>query len=345
MPAQRERPPRTSFLLPARDAASTLGEAIGSLLAQSDPDFEVLVADDGSRDDTRAVALGWAGRDERVRVLSAPDEGLPEALNFGLRHCRGRYVARMDADDVALPQRLARQLPVLEAQPEVAVTDGMVELFREDGPVPEGMARFAAWQNSILQPEDFDREIMVGCSIVHPAATYRRQEILEAGGYRDGPFPEDYELWLRLHAAGRRFLKLPEVLVRMRDHERRLTRTHPAYGRQAFRRVRQAWRRATVLAQPRRVVLWGGGKGGRPWLRWLVEQGHHVVAVVDIDPKKIGNLRRGCVPVVAPAELAQLRADLCLVAVGTRGARDLIRASIARLRPDWREGRDWWALA
>ena len=334
--------PRTSFLLPVRDGAATLGEAVASALAQTDPDHEVVVVDDGSTDGSAAVAEAFG--DRRVRVLRRPAAGLVAALNAGLEACRGRWVARLDAADRAHPERLARQIPLLEADPTLGVIDGQVRFFRDGEEVPAGMRRYADWLNHVLAPADFDRLLLVESPIAHPAATYGREVVLGLGGYREGPFPEDYDLWLRLHAAGWRLRKVPETLVEMRDRPARLTRTDPRYGRDGFRRVRQDWLAATVLARPRRVVLWAARKESRPWLRWLLAEGHEVVALVDIDPARIGRRRQG-VPVVAPEALPDLDAEIGLVALGMIGGRARGRATLARLRPDWEEGRHWWAVA
>lgn len=335
--------PRTSFLLPVYDCAATLSAAIDSALAQTDPDLEVVVVDDGSRDGSGEVARRVADRDPRVRVLAIPHGGIVAALNAGLAACRGELIARLDADDEAAPERLALQIPMLEASPELGVVDGQVTLFRDEGEVPGGMARYAEWINGVLTPDDFDRELLVESPILHPAATFRRSAVLALGGYRDGPFPEDYDLWLRMHAAGWRLAKVPRVLLRMRDRPERLTRTHPRYSRAAFRTARQMWLAQTALSQPRPVALWGAGKEGKRWLRWLVERGCDVVGVVEVDPRKIGQRLRGA-PVVPPEALSALPADLALVAVGARGARAQIRAAMKDLRPGWVEGRDWWAV-
>jgi len=103
------------------------------------------------------------------------------------------------------------------------------------------------------------------------------------------------------------------------------------------------WLAQTVLAQPRKVVLWATRKESRPWLKWLLAEGHAVVAVVDVDPKKIGATRRG-VPVVPPEALAEVEAEIALVGVGGVGARVLCRAMLEQVRPEWREGSDWWAI-
>ena len=237
---------------------------------------------------------------------------------------------------------------MLEAEPNLVLVDGMVELFRDVGEVPEGMRLYQAWINGVVAPGDFDRAMLVESPIVHPAATFRTSVVRALGGYREeaqgpgvepGPVPEDYDLWLRLHAAGWRFRKVPEVLVRMRDAPQRQTRTHPRYDRRAFRRARMIHLARTLLAERRSLVVWGAGKEGRPWIRWLLGQGHQVVAVIDIDPRKIGSVRQG-IPIVPPEALAGLAADHCLVCVGARDARPLIRAAIRRSRPSWREGRE-----
>ncbi len=327
--------PRTSFLIPVRDAESTLAAALEDVLAQTAGDFNVVVVDDGSTDGSASIAARYP-----VTLLRGPARGIAHALNTGLAACRGEFVARMDADDRCAPERLARQLALFRADPTLVVVDAQVEIFRDDGPIGQGMALYAAWMNAVLTPEDFDRELLIESPIAHPAATFRRDAVLAIGGYRGGPFPEDYDLWARLHASGARFRKVPEVLVRWRDGASRLTRTDPRYGRVGLRTVRQLWLKARVLDRPRRVVVVGAGKEGGPWLTWLVGEGHDVVAV-DVHP---GRVERAGVRVLPPDALADLDVEVGLVAVGARGARDAIRSEIGRVRPAWVEGRDWWAV-
>ena len=106
-------------------------------------------------------------------------------------------------------------------------------------------------------------------------------------------------------------------------------------------RVKQEWLCVGPLKDKRRVGLWGAGKTGRRWLRWLLAEGHTVPAVIDVHHRT----ERQGVPVYGASVLPELDVDLLLVAVGARGARDIIRAEIEELRPEWREGVDWWALA
>ncbi len=332
-----------SFLIPARDAAETVQEALESALAQTVRAIEVVLVDDGSTDGTAALAEAIAARDPRVRVLRRPAEGLVAALNAGAAACRAPYLARLDADDRAHPDRVARQLEALDADPTLGVVDGQVAFFRDDGDVPGGMQRYADWVNRVVQPEDFSRALLIESPVVHPAATLRASALRAVDGYRDGPFPEDYDLWLRLHAAGWRLRKIPEVLVEMRDRPQRLTRTHPRYGKVAFREARRAHLTATLLARPRRLWLWAARKERRAWLPWLLAQGHDVVATLDADPAADGRARLG-VPVRHFSALPEIRAELGLVALGVPDWREDARVAVAGL---WggAEGVDWVCIA
>lgn len=338
------RAPQTSFVLPVRDAAETLDAALRSILAQSVDDFEALVVDDGSRDASLEIARSSARADPRVRVLSRDRRGIVDALNAGLEASRGEFVARMDADDIASPHRLERQLAAFAADPTLSVVDGQVRFVTDRGEVPEGMRVYAEWVNRVVEPEDFRRLRFRESTVVHPAATLRRRDLLEIGGYRDDG-PEDFELWLRLHERGARFRKIPEVLVTMRDHAARATRRDPRYARDEFVRVAVDAVVRGPLRTAQRVVLWGAGARARPWLRALRDAGSPPIAIVDVDPRKIGRTRAGGVAVHSYEELAGLGADLCLVAVGSRGAEDAIRADLRSRMPTWREGHDWFMVA
>jgi hypothetical protein len=232
---------------------------------------------------------------------------------------------------------LACQLTALERDQTLAAVGGKARLFVDEGKVPEGMAKYVAWVNGL---EDPHRELLVESPMLHPAVTFRASAVEAIGGYRAGDMPEDYDLWLRLVLAGYRISNAKETVVELRDHCARLTRTDSRYRQVAFDRCRRNFLEARVLPHPTRVVLWAGRRGGRPWLRWLQQQGHALPAVIDITQSTV----RAEVPVMPPAALQHLDFDCLLVSVGTRGAREDIRADIGRLRPELIEGQDWWAL-
>ncbi len=325
-------PTRVSWLIPVRDGAQWLGAAVRSALADSLPDDELIVVDDGSADAPESVLPA----DPRIRLLHQPPLGIVAALEAGRAVAGGDLIARLDCDDLVIPGRLAAQRPLF-CDPAIAAVGGQARAI-SDGDVPEGMAHYVAWVNGLLDPH---RELLVESPMFHPATTLRASAVAAIGGYRQGPFPEDYDLFLRLAAAGFRLTNLQREVLFWRDRPGRLTRTDPRYARAAYLPLKQAWLANGPLRTPRRVVLWGGNRTCRPWLRWLLEAGHDVPCLVDLAPFVSRRER----PVVRPEAIITERFDLLLVAVGSRGARDEIRARIRMLRPDLVEGRDWFALS
>jgi GT2 family glycosyltransferase len=320
--------PRLSVLLPVRNAARTIRAAVASILRQTERDLGVVCVDDGSTDGTAELLAALAARDRRITVVSGPGEGIARALNRGLSRCDAELVARMDADDVARPGRLALQASALDAEPRLAAVGSRVALFPRSA-VRAGMARYVAWLNGLVTPDLVHRDLLVEAPLVHPASTIRRSALEAAGGWRDGPFPEDYDLWLRLAAAGARLTNLPATLLRWRESAGRLTRTDPRYAIERHVALKCGFLARHLLGDRREVALWGAGETGRAFADALSAEGVRVVLFVEVDRKKIGRVVRGA-PVVSYEEVGRTRGLPLLVAVGAPGARDLIRAELAK---------------
>jgi hypothetical protein len=314
--------------MPARDAARTVRAAAVSVLRQTERDLSLVAVDDGSRDGTAEVLSRLAERDPRVILVRGWGEGIARALNRGLAACDAEVVARMDADDVAHPERLARQLEALDADPALAAVGSRVRLFpRAD--VRAGMARYAAWLNGLVTPELVHRDLFVEAPLAHPAAAIRRDAVAAMGGWRDGPFPEDYDLWLRLAQAGGRMTNVPAPLLDWRESPRRLTRTDPRYALERHVALKCAALARGPLAGRREVAVWGAGVTGKSFADALAREGIGVALFVEVDPRKIGRTVRGA-PVVSYEHVARTRGLPLLVAVGAPGARDLIREELSR---------------
>ncbi len=232
--------PRVSILLPFRQAAGTLNEAVDSIAGQTYTDWELLLIDNGGDDDGASIARAWAGRDRRIRVIAEPTAGIAHALNTGLRHASGPLVARMDADDTSHTERLARQVACMDANPDIGVL-GTATHFTSTVPEHRGMAAFVAWQNALVTPEDHAVKRFVDAPLAHPTVLFRHELVDRHGSYDTGPVPEDHELWLRWMDNGVRFAKLPEPLLTWNDHAGRLSRTHPHYSTEAFTSTKVKW--------------------------------------------------------------------------------------------------------
>jgi glycosyltransferase involved in cell wall biosynthesis len=251
-------PPSVSVVLPVRDGARYLGQAIASILGQTWRDLELLALDDRSADETPAILARAAAADPRVRVLAAPRAGLVAALNHGIGQARGRYVARMDADDVAHRGRLAAQVAALDTSPRLALVGSA---WREIG--PDGTAGRVVRQP--LSAADIRLALRRANPIGHPTVMLRRATVLAAGGYRPAfRLAEDFDLWLRL-AERHDLANLAEPLL---DY-----RIHPAQS--AWRDVEQravSEVAALAAASRRREGLPDGADGEAPADRALLRR-------------------------------------------------------------------------
>ena len=330
--------PTVSVLLPYRTCADTLGEAVDSILASRGVDLELIAIDDGSADDGPEQIAALAARDARVRPIATGGVGIARALTAGLAAARAPLIARMDGDDVSAPGRLRAQLALLESDPSLGMVATEVEAFPAEA-VGAGLRLYVEWQNRLHTAADHARERFVESPVCHPSVVLRRDVLEAVGPWRDFSGPEDYDLWLRIAAAGWGIAKVPEVLLRWRHRAGRSTFSDPRYAPERFLEVKAPHLAHAVLATGRPLAIWGAGPTGKRLARALELHGVRPAIFVDIDPRKRGRLARGA-PIDAPEAL---RGHTVVVAVGTRGARASIRPRLAAL--GYEEGADVWFAA
>lgn len=340
--------PLISVLLPVRNGAATIGRAIDGVGAQTLSDWEVIAVDDGSTDDTARLLAEAARRDERIRVLTQPAAGIVTALNTGWRAARGRFLARLDADDEVHPERFALQAEFLRAHPETGVVSSLVA-YGGDRAANAGYAHHVDWLNTVVTPDELALNRFIESPVAHPSVMFRRELAERHGVYAEGGFPEDYELWLRWADAGVRMAKVPRELLVWHDSPTRASRTDPRYSPEAFYRVKAKYlarELGRILGRDRggerAVWIWGAGRPTRKRAAALTEHGVTIAGYIDIDGKKTGK-RVGGVPVIGPAELPAAGSIFVLGYVASRGARELIRTELKRR--GWVEGRQFLMCA
>jgi glycosyltransferase involved in cell wall biosynthesis len=334
--------PATSILLPARDAERTLSASLESLAVQTDPDFELLLVDDGSRDGTAEIARRAAAHDGRIRIFSGPGRGIVSALELARGQARGRYLLRMDADDIAHPRRLELTRAVLESDRGIACVSSLVESFDETAAIGLGRRQYDAWLNAHVSHDAMARVRFVESPVAHPSVLLRAEAVASVGGYRDDPGPEDWDLWLRLFEAGYRFEKVPRILLRWRESPGRLTRTDARYEKSGLVSVRARHLARGPLAR-RGAILCGAGKGGGALAQALVAEGVRVKAFIDVARRRVGGRKAG-IPVFAWSDLRYVRDDeVVLGAAGGRGARASLRATLLAI--GLKEGSEFYLAA
>lgn len=333
--------PRISILIPAWNAEHTLGRALASVRRQSMSDWHCVVVDDGSDDQTRAVARRFVLKDHRFELLCLPHRGLVESLNSGLEQCRGALLARFDADDVMHEHRLARQCEHLDREPELDAVGCHVRLFPRPELKPKRIA-YETWLNSLQSSDEVFRDRFVECPVAHPSLTIRR-ECLSGFGYADRGWPEDYDLVLRVLGAGRQIAVTPAPLLRWRDGSTRLSRSSTTYALERFVACKAHYLAGTWLQGETQYLLWGYGDTGRNLCRALASLGKHPAAIIELDPRKLGQTIQGAKVIAPQAIRSHAERHKIVISVSGQNARSDARLLASGL--GLREGSDFVCAA
>lgn len=202
-----------SVLIPVYNASRYLRQAVESILGQSYESFEIIAIDDGSTDISLKILYEYAAKDGRVQIISRPNSGIVGALNDGLSECQGEYIARMDADDWAHPERLARQIGFMQNEAEIVACGTAVHFTDPKGRPVKPCPRPTRHKDivDLLLKGD-------GGAIIHPTLMVRRDAINKIGGYRNKAlWIEDLDLYLRLSEIGK-LANLEDYLLLYRQH-------------------------------------------------------------------------------------------------------------------------------
>ncbi|WP_081605567.1 glycosyltransferase family 2 protein [Rhodopirellula europaea] len=223
--------PRISVLLTVFNAEKTVAETIRSVLTQTETDFEFLILDDGSTDDSYDIATQSVANDNRVQLIRQNNAGMAASLNRLIDESRGRYLARIDADDIAEPTRFSKQVAYLDAHPDCVLVGSAVLNIDDDGD-PYGVT---------IMPSDhqaIEARMLSGAGgIMHPSTMLRSDAVIESGGFAlNYPVAEDQDLWLRLAQIGR-LANLPEPLTRYRVHPQNMSFVRQKDGADALNRL------------------------------------------------------------------------------------------------------------
>jgi glycosyltransferase involved in cell wall biosynthesis len=332
--------PAISIVMPFRDAAATLPEALAGVLAQSFRDWELLAVDDHSRDGSADCVRRVAAGDPRVRLLAnAFAPGVVGASETAGRAARAGWLARMDADDISHPERLARQWSRVGERPDLDVIGCGVEILT---PLGDGMVRHVDWANTLAEPDPIARARFIENPMVHPSTLMRRSAVEAAGGYREVPWAEDHDLFLRMLEAGCRFGKVGAVLMRWRDSPARLTRSDPRYGDAARHAMRAHYLARIPALRERGVAIAGAGPIGKTLALGLQARGIEVRGFFDVHPRRIGETIHGAEVAGLDRFGSRWRDAVLLSAVGVPGGREEV-AGLAE-RAGYEEGGDFWCV-
>ncbi|WP_424964238.1 glycosyltransferase family 2 protein [Ekhidna sp.] len=277
--------PLVSVVLPFYNAPF-LKEAIESILQQSFRNFELILVNNAATDASAEVAKSFASHD-RVILIHEEQRGVAHAANAGIRASKGQFIARMDADDIAFPERLERQVEMLKSEEELGVASGLIEYL---GPAEnEGFIHYVNWLNSITKADEITLNQFVEFPIANPTIMIRKSLFDSYGLFEDNEFPEDYEFFLRLQSHGVKIEKVDQPVLKWRDTENRLTRTDKRYTQDAFFRVKAVylskWLENHSPFHPH-VWVWGAGRVSRRRSDHLKKEGISITGYIDVKESK-----------------------------------------------------------
>lgn len=276
--------PEISVILPFFNAESTLDRAIESIASQSMTNFECILINNNSTDKSVEIAQNRVKKDKRFILIHEKTQGVMFASNAGSEKARGKYIARMDADDWAYSSRLKLQAGFLDVNPDYGVVAGLVKHISHSENT-KGFARYVEWVNSVQTYHEILNSRFIESPIVNPSAMWRKEVAENHGMYKQGDFPEDYEMWLRWLSRGVKIEKLGETVLKWYDSDTRLTRTQSIYSDSAFYRIKTKylakWLEKNNPFHPR-IVIWGTSRISRRRARLLKQYGIEIECYIDI---------------------------------------------------------------
>jgi glycosyltransferase involved in cell wall biosynthesis len=249
---------KISIVMPAFNAGKYIREAIISVLCQTFTDFELIIINDGSTDNTSDIIASFT--DKRVYEIKNLHQGVAASLNTGLAHARGKYIARFDADDICHPQRLETQFDFLEQNPDYILVGSDAEYMMEDG---EHLFRFFCTAHT---DEKIRQQVYISCPFIHSAVMYSKEAVIKAGGYPVHAHNfEDYLLWTQLLSQGK-LCNLPEPLLKVRFNASSVT-------------IDEKWRGSRFRILKRNIIKKGSisKEEGDELLAIIREQDNHAV--------------------------------------------------------------------
>jgi glycosyltransferase involved in cell wall biosynthesis len=229
--------PAISVVMPAFNSERYIAEAINSVIEQTESNFEFIIIDDGSTDRTSAIIKQFASNDSRIRpIFNRVNYGVATALNIGVENAKSEIIARMDADDICLPNRFSIQLSIMRRRPEIVLLGSMVTIIDPDGDELYEMV-------NLFSHNDIDAQLMYSAEqlIYHPSVMLRRSAVQIVGGYDpDFQGTEDLDLFLKLSEIGR-IENTKEILLKYREHFNKAGMTKAnLQRREALRALRSA---------------------------------------------------------------------------------------------------------
>lgn len=278
--------PLISILTPFKNTESYLAECLDSILKQTYKNWELLIIDDGSTDNSYNIVAKYAQLDNRIKLFKNTGNGIIEALRLAFKNSKGNYITRMDSDDVMHKQKLDVMLTSLQTHGKKHVAVGQVKYFSKEG-ISNGYKRYEQWLNTLTATASNYSEIYKECSIPSPCWMLHKEDVIACDAFNPNRYPEDYDLTFRFYKHGFKCIPCNKVLHYWRDYSTRTSRTHEHYAQNYFLHIKYHYFMALDYDALRPLTVWGAGFKGKTIAKLLAENNIEFTWLCD-NPKKIG---------------------------------------------------------
>lgn len=262
--------PLISILTPFKNTAKFLSECLDSICVQTYTNWELIIVDDGSTDESFDIVSSYSEKDSRIKLFKNKGNGIIEALRLAFNNSTGDYITRMDSDDIMYPEKLDVLLSQLESFGRKHIAVGLVRYFNEDG-IKDGYKNYEAWINNLTKNGDNFFEIYKECVIPSPCWMLHRDDLITCDAFNLECYPEDYDLAFRFYKQKLICIPCDKVIHHWRDYATRTSRTHVHYAENHFIDLKLHYFLQLDYDQTRPLVIWGAGKKGKTIVKKLIE--------------------------------------------------------------------------
>lgn len=321
--------PLVSILTPFKNTENYLTECIASIIAQTYTNWELLVVDDSSTDNSYDIVNDFCKTDSRIKLLKNTGEGIIEALRLAFKNSNGELITRMDSDDIMAPNKIEILAQNLLHFGKGHVALGLVKYFSENGVGP-GYKSYEKWLNQLTIKGSNYTEIYKECVIPSPCWMVYRNDLETCGAFDHNVYPEDYDLTFRFYQQGYKCIACNDVLHYWRDYSTRTSRTHIHYAQNHFSNLK-TFHFLNIDYDPKKtLIIWGAGNKGKIIAKTLIEKNITFKWICN-NPNKINKEIYGQT-MLDFRELKQFKNFQSIITVANKEAQEEIRSFMATLR-------------
>lgn len=323
--------PLVSVITPFKDTHAFLDEMIDSVIMQTHLNWELIIVDDHSTDDSFELVESKSLNDSRIRLISNRGKGIISALQSGYIYARGIFITRMDSDDIMHPNKLASMVTQLQKSGRGYIALGKVKYFSAQI-LGAGFERYEQWLNDLTDRGDNFSNLYKECVIPSPCWMVYKLDFDQCGGFNSSTYPEDYDLAFRFFQNGLKCIPATETLHYWRDYAHRASRVDPNYADNTFISLKLTYFLKLHRDIDRPLVVWGAGRKGKSVSKALIDRGICFHWVCD-NPKKIGKKIYGQ-PVCSFLDIDQMESPQHIITVANYDAQIEINVFF---KSRWRE--------